>query len=89
MRYNDLELWVLYERTPHPVSSEVYSSHIHNNYELLYFYDGDADYIINGAVYHLQKNDLMLVKPTLYHNIRILSSRPYERIVFHFSVRNV
>ncbi len=84
MRYNKMEIYLGYLRTNHPVSSDVYSSHIHNNYELLFFYEGDADYIINGAVYHLQKGDLMLVRPAVFHNIRILSSRPYERMVFLF-----
>lgn len=84
LRQNQSELFMSYERIKQPRSSIMYSSHIHNCYELLYFYDGDVDFIINGAIYHLQKHDMMLVKPAIYHHIRVLSSRPYERFVIHF-----
>ncbi len=84
LKYHFSEITMRHERTKHPRSSDLYSSHIHNDYELLFFYDGDADYIINGAIYHLQKGDLILVKPAVYHNIRLLSSRTYERIIFNF-----
>lgn len=85
LEYNPTDIVGTYVSTKAPKSKDFYSSHIHNNYELLFFYDGDADYIVGGSIYHLQKNDLLLIKPAVYHHIRILSSRPYERIVFNFS----
>lgn len=84
LKYHATELSMHYERSKQPRSTDFYSSHIHNDYELLYFYDGDADFIVNGSIYHLQKNDMLFVKPAVYHNVRVLSSRPYERIVFNF-----
>ncbi len=84
-KYNALDLTGTYVSTEVPLSQNFYSSHIHNNYELLFFYDGDADYIIGGTIYHLQKNDLLLIKPAVFHHIRMLSSRPYKRTVFNFN----
>lgn len=63
--------------------------HLHNEYELLYFINGDADYIIGGAVYHLKKNDLLIIKPAEYHYLKLLSSVPYERHVINFSEKAI
>lgn len=73
-----------------PTSSErqqEYYSHMHNDYEILFFYSGNADYMIENQTYHLKKNDMLLIKPMVYHGIRILSSEPYERCVFNFAKR--
>ena len=78
------DVFCSWNRTHNPLSHLFYSSHIHDGYELLFFYEGDADYIIGGSIYHLQKNDMLLIQPSVFHNLRILSSRPYERIIFHF-----
>ena len=59
-------------------------THLHNTYELLLFYEGDAHYHIEGDLYHLRKHDLLLIKPSVYHNISLLSARPYSRIVLSF-----
>ena len=82
--FDETEIHCAYTATKAPKLKDFYNSHIHNNYEMLFFYDGDADYVIGGSIYRLQKNDLLLIKPAVYHNLRLLSSRPYERIVFHF-----
>ena len=64
---------------------EDFYGHIHNEYELLFFYGGKADFDIGGKTYHLRKNDLILVKPAIYHYLNILSdSKPYDRVVFNF-----
>ena len=33
-----------------------YYLHMHNDYEILFFFDGDADYIVENKVYPLKKN---------------------------------
>ena len=70
--------------TKNPKSNDFYTSHIHNHYELLFFCDGDADFIISGTIYHMKKNDLLLIKPNAHHHLRILSARPYERTLLNF-----
>ena len=73
-----------HRRLEKPKPDDIVSTHIHNWYELLFFYDGDADYSIAGSIYHLNKNDLLLIKPSVYHNLILLSSHPYERTVYSF-----
>lgn len=71
-----------------PMSAErsiQYYLHMHNDYEILFFFDGDAEYIIENKVYALKKNSLLFIKPMVYHGLKILSPKPYERIVFNFS----
>ena len=71
----------LYRPAPEPTDD---LSHLHNTYEILLFYEGDANYHIGGNVYRLAKNDLLIIKPSVYHNISLLSSHPYARIVVSF-----
>lgn len=71
-------------RLEKPQPDDIVSTHLHNSYELLFFYEGDADYSIAGSIYHLNKNDLLLIKPSVYHNLILLSSHPYERTVYNF-----
>lgn len=85
LQYHVTDIGCYYLYTKAPETDIFYVSHIHNDYELLFFYDGDVEYIIEGAIYHLQKNTMLLIQPAVYHNLRILSSRPYERIVINFN----
>ena len=77
-----------YMRYENPTQSDYYS-HMHNDYELFYFLDGDADYIIGSNVYHLERYDLLLIKPSTYHHLHLLSSAPYERMHFNFTSNEV
>ena len=58
--------------------------HIHNEYELLYFVQGDADCTIEGSVYRLRENDLLLIGPRTFHCINPRSPAVYERFVINF-----
>lgn len=62
-----------------------YYLHMHNDYEILFFFDGNAEYAIENTVYPLKKNSLLFIKPMAYHGLRILSDVPYERCVLNFS----
>ena len=72
-----------YKRRPSPTPTDDIT-HLHHTYEILLFYEGDANYHIGGNLYHLNKNDLLLIKPSIYHKISLFSSRPYSRIVLSF-----
>ena len=71
--------------TKAPTAKDFCGVHSHEGYELLFFYDGDADFTVGEHNYHLQKNDLLLVKPNVSHRLQPFSSHPYERVVFTFS----
>ena len=72
-----------HSRHEHP-SQEGFFRHIHEEYELLYFVEGDAEYVIESAVYRLKKGDLLLIKPRAYHYLKLLTPSPYERFVINF-----
>ncbi len=59
--------------------------HSHNYYEMLYFEKGDATCIIEDRRYELHKDDLIFIRPTLYHSIEINSNEEYSRIQVSFS----
>lgn len=81
-RYN--EAYYSYALFPAPQPTDIATTHLHYTYEMLFFYDGDADCNIAGTIYHLKKNDLLLIKPSTFHNVTLHSSHPYERIVCNF-----
>ena len=63
----------------------MFHRHIHNDFEILYFVSGDADFIIEGNVCRLNKGDLLLIKPRVYHYLRLRSNAKYERFVINFT----
>lgn len=70
-----------------------YMLHNHyDSYEIFMFLEGDAEYVVEGAVYPLQKYDIILLNPNEFHHIRHLSACRYERVVFeinnHFFTNN-
>ena len=71
-------------KTDTPTQSP-FHRHMHSDYEILYFVEGDADYVVESAVYRLQRRDLLLIAPRTYHHLRLRSSSRYERFVINFS----
>lgn len=61
------------------LSCDTYSMHTHNNYELIYFLEGDATHVIEDRKYKLKKGDLILIRPFHYHFIQIDAPVRYER----------
>ena len=59
--------------------------HMHNDYEILFFVSGNADYIIEGSVYHLEERDLLFIPPRTFHYLIPKSEARYERFVLNFS----
>jgi len=59
--------------------------HIHNDYEIFYFCEGDADYIVGSAVYRMNRRDLLIIRPGTYHYLRLRSNAPYERFIINFT----
>lgn len=55
--------------------------HQHPFYELFFFLNGDADYIIEGKIYKLRAGDILLTNSLDIHRPEIRPGKPYERIV--------
>ena len=66
-----------------------HAEHLHSYYEILYFLNGEADYIINGFIYHLKKRDFLLIRPGEYHRLVPNESKKYERICIHFNTKGI
>lgn len=64
-------------------SKTTFHRHMHNEYELLYFVKGDANYVIEGSVYHLCPGDLIAISPRKFHYLDPLSDASYERFVIY------
>ena len=69
------------------LKKDAYSMHSHNMYELLYFVSGDATHVIEDRKYKLKRGDLVLIRPSKYHFIRIDSNCDYERYDILFSTK--
>jgi AraC-like DNA-binding protein len=70
----------------HSISEDIYDCqlHCHNYYEVYYFIDGDADYMVEERGYHLTPHSLLLLSPNVFHGIKINSNKPYHRFALHF-----
>ena len=61
-----------------------FSTHFHMEYEIYLFLHGDVDYFVKDSFYHLSKNDLLIIPPTVYHYPKLRSNEPYHRITIEF-----
>ena len=62
-----------------------YTMHTHDTYEIYCFWEGDADYFVEGTVYSLKSGDILLLKKAEAHSLMIRSLCPYERLTVHFN----
>ncbi len=61
----------------------VYGPETHTQFEVLYLVQGEIEYVIEGVIYPVRKNDIIIVPPNEIHSIKIKSD-DYERIVILF-----
>lgn len=74
-----------YSITAKPIKED-FINHLHNEYEILFFTRGKAEIIIGSKTYKMKKNDLFIIKPAVYHSVKILDENTtYERFVLNFS----
>ena len=62
-------------------TERVVDLHHHDFYEIYYFISGDVEYRVEGKTYVLQKGDLLLISPGVFHQPVVKPGIPYERIV--------
>ncbi|WP_138752217.1 helix-turn-helix domain-containing protein [Paenibacillus sinopodophylli] len=58
--------------------------HVHDNYEIYLFLDGEVNLFINQFCYHLQRGNLLVINNHEIHKVINLSGKPYERMTIHF-----
>lgn len=59
--------------------------HLHDTYEILFLISGDVSYFVDNNTYPLKFGDLVITNTTEIHTPIFLSSKTYERVLFHFS----
>lgn len=69
--------------TEHPYE-ESFPMHAHDGLELYYFISGYCRYLVEGNEYILKPHDIMIMRPSETHNLRVMGDMPYERIVIRF-----
>ncbi len=82
--YTFKNMQCFYEANEAPRGKDFCGLHTHEEYKLLFFYDGDVDFTIGESSCPLQKNDLLLVKPNLPHCLQPRSSRCFKRMILTF-----
>ncbi len=71
------------------VNPSHFESHCHRGYELIYIWQGNGKYIVEGVEYPLHPHALLLMQPHEYHCVSPKSNHPYERTVIHFTKERI
>lgn len=58
--------------------------HDHEHYEVILYLAGDVKYYIEGTVYSIGPEDILLIKRGEMHTLLVEADTPYERIVLQF-----
>ena len=58
--------------------------HDHEHYEVILYLAGDVKYYIEGTVYNIGPEDILLIKKGEMHTLLVEADTPYERIVLQF-----
>ena len=70
-------------------AKHIYSSHMHEAYELIYFLQGNAIFSNEAENFHLIKGDLIITPPFTYHCMTLQTGIAYERINILFDIKNI
>lgn len=81
LKINGLEFSYCYPE----VKVDKFNLHCHSTYEIYYFEEGDADYMVEGNQYHLTPKSVLLLAPNVFHGVRLNSNAPYKRFVMNIS----
>ena len=79
------ELYTCYMVTTSKASNKKFSLHTHNDYEIFFFLQGDAEYIIEEKKYLLSPGDMIIIKKQKMHKIHHLSDKKYQRLIINIS----
>jgi len=63
----------------------LFKKHTHDNYEIFCFLSGDAKYFVEGNIYDLKPNDILIIKKSEVHVLLMNKTVPYLRCVINFN----
>ncbi len=81
---NKFELFSVHHSLDEHSEGMSFPMHAHDTIELYYFISGYCRYLVEGNEYVLKQGDVMLMRPSETHSLRIMGDVPYERVVIHF-----
>lgn len=58
--------------------------HLHNNFEIYLFLQGDANCFVEQSLYHMKKGTLLMFTNQEIHKTASLSTKPYDRVLIFF-----
>ena len=61
-----------------------YNMHIHDRCEIYFFICGKVDYLVEGSIYPLDENSILIMRPSESHTAKILKNEKYERFAINF-----
>lgn len=61
-----------------------FPKHLHSEWEIYFFQNGTARYIIGNQMLELQNNDLLIIPPQVFHRAIIDYNSLYERTIINF-----
>ena len=64
---------------------DMFKMHSHEHYEIYCFLSGSAKYFVEGNIYSLKPNDILLMKKAESHSLLIDKHLPYKRMVINFN----
>ena len=66
-------------------NSVSFELHSHSSYEIFILKSDRATFFVEGTIYPMKKNDVIIFNSKELHNISFDNSQPYERVVIHFN----
>lgn len=88
VRYHDYIFKHSYSPKP-DLNADRYREHFHTSYEMLFFVQGNADFMLQHTRYIIGPGTLLIAKPGEYHNIVFKTADPYERYVIRFNPMSI
>lgn len=79
------KLYDYFEHTNVKPSNENFHLHLHDEYEIFMFLEGDAKYVVEGNVYDLEPYDVIVIKKYQMHKVFHNSPARYRRTVLTVS----
>ena len=69
----------------HSNMHHVNGDHCHDKYEITYILTASGRYIIEGSEHKVNRGNLLLISPVVYHKVDIDDTSPLEMYSIHFS----
>lgn len=84
-KYKSKEKYFEYNKTSYNEIKKMNCEHTHAYYELYYLRKGYCEYLIDGKLYHLEKGDIVLIRPYGIHKTIYPKAVNTRRNIIYFS----